>query len=66
MVTAIEHNMEKDKVFSEELQMQLEALEVVKMVLEQKQIQHMRMPKFSTRRWSYRKQMLMLRLCSRE
>ncbi|KAJ1264954.1 hypothetical protein BS78_08G040200 [Paspalum vaginatum] len=34
MVTALEHDMEKEKVFSAELQMQLEALEAVKKVLE--------------------------------
>ncbi|WVZ88563.1 hypothetical protein U9M48_035069 [Paspalum notatum var. saurae] len=34
MVTALEHDMEKEKVFSAELQMQLEALESVKKVLE--------------------------------
>ncbi|CAL4904020.1 unnamed protein product [Urochloa decumbens] len=34
MVTALEHDVEKEKVFSAELQMQLEALEAVKKVLE--------------------------------
>ncbi|KAF8658164.1 hypothetical protein HU200_059637 [Digitaria exilis] len=34
MVTALEHDVEKEKVFSTELQMQLEALEAVKKVLE--------------------------------
>jgi chromosome segregation ATPase len=34
MVTALEHDVEKEKAFSAELQMQLEALEAVKKVLE--------------------------------
>ncbi|TVU51035.1 hypothetical protein EJB05_02439 [Eragrostis curvula] len=34
MVTALEHDVEKEKVFSAELQMQLEALEAIKKVLE--------------------------------
>jgi chromosome segregation ATPase len=34
MVTALEHDVEKEKIFSAELQMQLEALEAVKKVLE--------------------------------
>ncbi|XP_062202200.1 filament-like plant protein 1 [Phragmites australis] len=34
MVTALDHDLEKEKVFSAELQMQLEALEVIKKVLE--------------------------------
>uniref|UniRef100_A0A0A9DXL0 Uncharacterized protein n=1 Tax=Arundo donax TaxID=35708 RepID=A0A0A9DXL0_ARUDO len=34
MVTALEHGVEKEKVFSAELQMQLEALEAIKKVLE--------------------------------
>ncbi|CAN6330666.1 unnamed protein product [Urochloa humidicola] len=34
MVTALEHDVEKEKVFSAELQMQLEAVEAVKKVLE--------------------------------
>ncbi|XP_022684304.1 uncharacterized protein LOC101786921 [Setaria italica] len=34
MVTALEHDVEKEKIFSAELQMQLEALEAIKKVLE--------------------------------